>query len=125
MPVIEMYPEAFNHLRKVLHNEHEDLWAKVGYNMAHNQMQFILDMNAELDCICIPEMGIQEVCDKYLVALRRRKGKPATKSFELVAAEQQGRVGTASIFGTADDDAEREERHNWQQDFMNRHKNRH
>lgn len=123
MTTLYLYPEAFNQLRKKLSTEHEDLWAKVGYNMANNHMQFILDMNAELDCICLPEMTMQEVCDKYLVALRRRQGKPATKSFELIAAEQQGRLGTASLFGTADDDAEREEKHNWKQDFMNRHKN--
>lgn len=111
--VIYTYPESFNQLRKVLSTEHEDLWARVGYNMANNQLEFIKDMNAELDCICLPEQGIDAVCSKYLRELRFRKGRLATKSLELLHAERTGLVGTAAIFGTADDDAEREEVHNW------------
>lgn len=106
---LEFFPESFNQLRKVLVTEHEDLWAKVGYHMAYDHLKFITAMNAELDCICLPEQSISEVCDKYLEALKHRKGKPAVKSFEVTAYEERG----GNIFGSAEDDLAREEHHNW------------
>ena len=113
--IIELFPESYNQLRKVLSTEHEDLWVKVGYNMAHNHMQFMADMDAELDTFTIPEMTINEVCEKYLVALRSRIGKPATKSLALLHAEATGRVigSTQHIFGTPEEDAFREARAVW------------
>jgi hypothetical protein len=108
--VMEIFPESFNQLRKQLYENHRDLWAKVGYNMLHNQLQFLTDMNAELDVFTLPEMGINEVCEKYLAALaKRQSGRPARKSLELLNAEATGRVigSTQHIFGTPDDDEER------------------
>lgn len=105
-----LYPESFNQLRKKLSEEHEDLWARVGYYMAFDQLEFIMLMNKELDCICIPEQGIDVVCDKYLSALRTRKGKAATKSLELIQKE----ASNFSLFGTADDDLAREDLARWQ-----------
>lgn len=109
---IEFYPASFIQLRKELSTAHEDLWAKVGYFMAFDQMEFILKMNEELNCVCLPEQGIDVVCKKYLTALRSRKGRAATKSFELLAAERNGLIST-NIFGTADEAGEREVLHNW------------
>lgn len=113
--ILEMLPESYNHLRKLLSTEHEDLWAKVGYNLAHNHMQFMADMDAELGTFTIPEMTINEVCEKYIAALSKRKGKPATKSLALLHAEATGRVigSTQHIFGTPEQDAERQDRQEW------------
>ena len=44
------YPESFYQLCKLLEREHEDLWSKVGYFLAHDQATFIEMMNLELDC---------------------------------------------------------------------------
>jgi hypothetical protein len=101
--VIEMLPESFNQLRKVLATEHEDLWAKVGWNMAYDPSAFIMLMNDELDCVCDSRQGIEAVCTIYLDRLKLRKGRPATKSLELIVAEREGKFGTAAIFGNDDD----------------------
>ena len=113
--IIELFPESYNQLRRVLSTEHLDLWAKVGYNMAHNHMQFMTDMDAELDTFTIPEMTIHEVCEKYLVVLSKRIGKPASKSLALLHAEATGRVigSTQHIFGTPEEDAFREAMAAW------------
>ena len=101
--IIEMLPESFNQLRKVLVEEHQDLWAKVGWNMAYNPGIFMVLMNDELDCVCVPEQGIEAICSTYLERLKLRKGRPATKSLELIVAEREGKFGTAAIFGNEDD----------------------
>ena len=111
--ILYVYPESFNQLRKQLSEDHEDLWVKVSWDMANNPMDFILTMNEELDCVCVPEMGVEAVCTRYLQALKLRVGKPANKSLELLVAERTGRMGLEAIFGNSDDDGEREELHKW------------
>ena len=107
MPSYILYPESFNQLRKVLERDHEDLWAKVGYYMAFDQAEFIELMNAELLCFVLPEDGIDANCQKFLKELATRKGKPATKSLELIHKE----ATNFKMFGTEDDDLARADMH--------------
>ena len=98
-----IYPESFYQLCKLLEREHEDLWSKVGYFLAHDQATFIEMMNKELDCSCATWQEIDVVCLKYIAALKFRKGRPATKSVELIDAERTGKFGVEAIFGNEED----------------------
>jgi len=111
---VHLYPEAYNQLVIKLSREHRDLWRKVGWYMAYDQAEFIAIMNKELDCLCLPEQSITEVCDKYLRLLGKRIGKQAAKSTELLAAEKSGKFGAEAIFGNKEDFLERKEFQDWQ-----------
>lgn len=69
---VGMFPPAFNQLRNVLYEEHADLWEIVSGMMIHNHEYFIHSMNETLATICIPELGMQLCCERWLKALERR-----------------------------------------------------
>lgn len=67
-----MFPPAFNKLRETLYEEHHDIWLVVGGMMIHNHDMFISSMNDILDAICVPEMGIEACCERWLKLLEHR-----------------------------------------------------
>lgn len=67
-----MFPPAFNQLRKVLYEEHQDLWQVCSGMMVHNHEYLLYTLNGALDTICTPELGIQLCCERWLKALERR-----------------------------------------------------
>lgn len=70
MPLqIEMYPESYNKLRKLLHEQFPELFAYVGWSMAHDHLMFLRLMNEYTGILCLPELGIEECCNKYMEAL--------------------------------------------------------
>jgi hypothetical protein len=107
-----MMPESYYQLVKVLHQEHEDLWAKVSWYLANNEQQFVYTMNAELNVFCLLEEGIDACCQRYLKALKYRVGTKAIPSAEVLQYAAQGGE-RRPIFGTPEEDAMREELHNW------------
>lgn len=107
-----MMPESYVQLVRTLHQEHEDLWAKVSWYLANNEQLFVYTMNEELNVFCLLEEGIDACCTKYLKALRNRMGTKAVPSAEVLEYAAQGGE-RRNIFGTKEDDAMREELHAW------------
>lgn len=72
--ILEMYPNSFNQLRKMLHDNFPDLFLRVGWAMANDHLLFIRLMNAATDTLCLPELGIDECCQRWLAALDKKRG---------------------------------------------------
>lgn len=72
--IIEIYPESFHQLRRVLMNEHQDIWQRVGWAMIHDQQYFVSAMNEELSGIVIPAefTSVADCCERWLKAIEKR-----------------------------------------------------
>jgi hypothetical protein len=67
-----MFPPAFNELRKVLFEEHSDMWKVCGGMMIYNHDYLFDYLNNELKMHCTPILGMQECCTRWLLALKSR-----------------------------------------------------
>lgn len=69
------FPESFNYLRKLLHEEFPHLFAVVGWAMANDAPRFIELMDAALDTkTTFDTAKVDATCKKYIDLLRMKKG---------------------------------------------------
>ena len=70
------FPESFNELRKELTSGHwENLWAVVGWRMAHRAEEFVECMNEALDlAVVFDTEKVDFISRTYLNELRKRRG---------------------------------------------------
>jgi len=72
---IFMFPESYNALRKELHDNWPNLWALVGWRMAHRAEEFVEYMNDALDlAVVFDTEAVDFICTTYLNALKKKRG---------------------------------------------------
>jgi len=91
---VYLFPEAFNALRKELHENWPQLWSLVGYPMAFDAPTFIELMDAALDTkTTFDTHKVQATCEKYLDLLRMKRGlKPLHATAAWSGIESAGRI---------------------------------
>lgn len=72
---IFMFPESYNALRKELVENWPNLWALVGWRMAHRAEEFVEYMNDALDvAVVFDTEAVDFICSTYLSLLRKKRG---------------------------------------------------